>query len=122
VARRKNTCNPKKQYSVTNLNYPSFAVVFKGGHGVEEIKHTRMLTNVGAEGIYKVSIKSEAPFVKILVEPEVLNFKKNDKKLYTVTFTTSGSKPNSTRSFGSLEWSDRKTVVRSPIVFSWKLQ
>jgi subtilisin family serine protease len=121
VARRKYTCDQKKQYSVTNLNYPSFAVVFEGGHGVEKIKHTRTLTNVGAAGTYRVSTKSDAQFVKILVEPEVLSFKKNEKKSYTITFITSGSKPNTSQSFGSLEWSDRKTVVRSPIAFSWKL-
>ena len=121
VTRRKYTCDPKKQYSVANLNYPSFAVVFEGEHGVEEIKHTRTLTNVGAEGTYKVSIKSDAPSIKISVEPEVLSFKKNEKKSYTITFSSSDSKPNSTQSFGSLEWSDGKTVVRSPIAFSWKL-
>ncbi|GAU26091.1 hypothetical protein TSUD_225540 [Trifolium subterraneum] len=105
-----------------DLNYPSFAVVFEGGHGVEEIKHTRTLTNVGVAGTYKVLVKSDAPFVKISVEPEVLSFKTNEKKLYTVTFRTSGSKPSSSHNFGSLEWSDGKTVVRSPIAFSWKLQ
>jgi hypothetical protein len=121
VARRKYTCDQKKQYSVTNLNYPSFAVVFEGRHGVEKIKHTRTLTNVGAAGTYRVSTKSDAQFVKILVEPEVLSFKKNEKKSYTITFITSGSKPNTSQSFGSLEWSNGKTVVRSSIAFSWKL-
>ena len=121
VARRKYTCDLKKQYSVANLNYPSFAVVFKGEHGVEEIKHTQTLTNVGAEGTYMVSIKTDAPSIKISVEPEVLSFKKNEKKLYTITFSSSGSKPNSTQSFGSLEWSNGKTIVRSPSAFSWKL-
>ncbi|CAI8588768.1 unnamed protein product [Vicia faba] len=118
VARRNYTCDPKKQYSVTNLNYPSFAVVFKSEH--DEIKHTRTLTNVGAAGTYKVSVKSNVASVKISVEPEVLSFKKNEKKSYTVTFTTSRSEQNNTRSFGSLEWSHEKTVVRSPIGFSWK--
>jgi subtilisin family serine protease len=122
VVRRKFTCDRNKHYSVANLNYPSFAVVFEGGHGMEEIKHTRTLTNVGVAGTYKVSIKSDAPFVKISVEPEVLSFKTKEKKLYTITFTTSGSKPNSSQSFGSVEWSNGKTTVRSPIAFSWKLQ
>ncbi|CAL5187825.1 unnamed protein product [Lathyrus oleraceus] len=120
VARRKYTCDPKKQYSVTNLNYPSFAVVFKGEH--DEIKHTRTLTNVGAEGTYKVSINSDNPAIKISVEPKVLSFKKKEKKSYTITFTTSGSKQNINQSFGGLEWSDGRTVVRSPIAFTWKLQ
>ncbi|CAK8539662.1 unnamed protein product [Lathyrus sativus] len=119
VARRNYTCDPKKQYSVTNLNYPSFAVVFEGGDNV--IKHSRTLTNVGEAGTYKVSVKSDVPFVKISVEPEVLSFKKNEKKSYIVTFTTSPSKQNITQTFGSLVWTDGKTGVRSPIAFSWKL-
>ncbi|XP_058772826.1 subtilisin-like protease SBT1.7 [Vicia villosa] len=120
VARRKYTCDPKKQYSVTNLNYPSFAVVFTGEHN--EIKHSRTLTNVGTEGTYKVSVKSDVPSVKISVEPEVLSFKKNEKKTYIVKFSTSTSKQNITQSFGSLQWSDGKTVVRSPIAFRWKIE
>jgi hypothetical protein len=122
VARRKYTCDPKKQYSVTDLNYPSFVVVFEGRHSVEEIKYTRTLTNVGSARTYKVSVKSNAPSVKISIEPKVLSFKRNEKKLYTVTFTTSGLKPNSTQSFGRLEWSDGKIVVKSPIAFIWKLR
>ncbi|GAU26095.1 hypothetical protein TSUD_225580 [Trifolium subterraneum] len=94
--------------------------IFNGGQGTEEIKHTRTLTNVGAEGTYKVSIKSDAAFVKISIEPKVLSFKTKEKKLYTITFSTSGSKPNSSQSFGSLEWSDGNSIVRSPIAFSWK--
>ncbi|CAK8539661.1 unnamed protein product [Lathyrus sativus] len=120
VARRMYTCDPKTQYSVTNLNYPSFAVVFEGEH--DEIKHRRTLTNVGEAGTYKVSVKSGVPSVKISVEPEVLSFKKNEKKSYIVTFTTSPSKQNITQSFGNLEWSDGRTVVRSTIAFSWKLK
>ncbi|XP_058760243.1 subtilisin-like protease SBT1.7 [Vicia villosa] len=119
VARRKYTCDLKKQYSVTNLNYPSFVVVFKSEH--DKIKHTRTLTNVGAARTYKVSVKSNVASIKILVEPKVLSFKKNEKKSYVVTFTTSTLKQNITHSFGSLEWFDGKTLVRSPIAFSWKL-
>jgi hypothetical protein len=121
VAKRKYTCDPKKQYSVTNLNYPSFVVDFQGIHGVKEIKYTRTLTNVGVARTYKVSVKSDDPSVKISVEPKVLNFKTNEKKLYTVTFTSSVSKPKSPQSFGSLKWSDGRIVVRSPIAFRWKL-
>jgi hypothetical protein len=121
VARRKYICDPKKQYSVTDFNYPSFVVVFKGSQSVEEIKYTRTLTNVGSARTYKVSVKSNDPSVKISIEPKVLTFKRNEKKIYTVTFTTSGSKPNSTQSFGRLEWSNGKIVVKSTIAFIWKL-
>ncbi|XP_058757458.1 subtilisin-like protease SBT1.7 [Vicia villosa] len=119
VARRKYTCDLKKQYSVTNLNYPSFAVVFEGGN--DEIKHTRTLTNVGAAGTYKVSVKFDVQSVKISVEPKVLSFKENEKKSYIVTFTTLTSEQNITQSFGSLEWFDGKIVVKSPIAVRWKI-
>jgi hypothetical protein len=119
VARRKYICDPKKQYSVTDFNYPSFVVVFKGSQSVEEIKYTRTLTNVGSARTYKVSVKSNDPSVKISIEPKVLTFKRNEKKIYTVTFTTSGSKPNSTQSFGRLEWSNGKIVVKSTVAFIW---
>ncbi|XP_061341636.1 subtilisin-like protease SBT1.7 [Gastrolobium bilobum] len=121
VARRKYKCDPKKQYSVNDLNYPSFAVVFEsaGGNGGAKIKHTRTLTNVGPPGKYKVSVTSDTAFVNVSVEPEELSFNEKEKKSYTVTFAASGSKPKSPFSFGRLEWSDGKNVVGSPISFSW---
>ncbi|GAB4846924.1 hypothetical protein Ancab_025934 [Ancistrocladus abbreviatus] len=131
LARRKLTCQPKKQYSLGNFNYPSFAVPFQtaqmggsGGGGRSDngssmVKYTRMLTNVGTPGTYKVTIKSQAPEVKIAVEPQALSFaKQGEKKSYTVTFTA-GSMPSSTTSFARIEWSDGKHVVGSPIAFSW---
>ncbi|GAU26280.1 hypothetical protein TSUD_224720 [Trifolium subterraneum] len=98
-----------------------FMPAINSGHSVEEINYIRILTNVGVARTYKVSAKLDDPSVKVSIKPEVLSFKTNEKKLYTVTFTTSGSKPNNTRSFGRLEWSDGKNVVRSPIAFIWKL-
>ncbi|CAI8588943.1 unnamed protein product [Vicia faba] len=116
VVKRKYKCHAKKQYSITNLNYPSFAVVFEE---TMEVKHRRTLTNVGAAGTYKVSFKSNMSLVNITVEPQVLRFKKDEKKSYVVTFTS--TRTSSERdSFGSLEWSNENTIVRSPITFSWK--
>ncbi|TKY70632.1 Subtilisin protease SBT1.7 [Spatholobus suberectus] len=122
VARRKYKCLAHEQYSVTDLNYPSFGVVFKptaGGYGETTVKHRRTLTNVGAEGTYKVSFSLDIPSVKITVEPNVLSFNKNEKKSFTVTFTTSDSPPPSNFSFGRLEWSNGKNVVGSPISIAW---
>ncbi|KAJ1381200.1 Peptidase S8/S53 domain [Sesbania bispinosa] len=126
VTRRKYKCDPNKQYSVTDLNYPSFAVVFKkptGRNGPTNVKHMRTLTNVGFAGTYKVSVKLDIPNVKVSVEPGVLSFKEeNEKKSYTITFSgtfpTSIMKPQDGYGFGRLEWSDGKHVVGSPIAVS----
>ncbi|CAJ1930704.1 unnamed protein product [Sphenostylis stenocarpa] len=118
VTRRKYQCNAHKHYSVTDLNYPSFSVVYKptkGGKRARIVKHRRTLTNVGPAGTYKVSVTSDIPSVKIQVEPNVLSFKQDEKKSYTVTFTASGPPPSSGFGFGHLEWSNGKNVVGSPI-------
>ncbi|KAL5556841.1 hypothetical protein UlMin_039077 [Ulmus minor] len=122
LARRNFSCDSKKSFSVTNLNYPSFAVNFQstatGRSNV--VKYTRTLTNVGSAGTYKVSIKSETEMVKISVEPATLRFDQaNEKKSYTVSFNAVGSMAANSNSFGHIEWSDGKHVVGSPIAFSW---
>nr|KYP52418.1 Subtilisin-like protease [Cajanus cajan] len=122
VARRKFTCDAQKRYSVTDLNYPSFGVVFKpiaSGNGATTVKHTRTLTNVAAAGTYKVSTTLDIPSVNITVEPSVLSFNKNENKSYTVTFTTSDPPPPSHFGFGRLEWSNGKNIVGSPISVMW---
>ncbi|CAH8384964.1 unnamed protein product [Eruca vesicaria subsp. sativa] len=118
VSRRSYTCDPSKTYSVADLNYPSFAVyVNRAG----AYKYTRTVTSVGGVGTYSVKVTSEeTTAVKIVVEPAVLNFKKvNEKKSYVVTFTVDLSKPSGFTSFGSIEWSDGKHVVSSPLTVYW---
>ncbi|KAL8058706.1 hypothetical protein ABFX02_03G037400 [Erythranthe guttata] len=121
------TCKADKEYSVANLNYPSFAVPFQTASGPNGgstnastvVKHTRTLKNVGSPASYKASVSQESDAVKIAVVPEVLDFgSSNEEKSYTVTFTAS-SMPSGTTSFAHLEWSDGKHVVGSPIVISW---
>ncbi|CAN7089480.1 unnamed protein product [Brassica rapa subsp. narinosa] len=117
VSRRNYTCDPSKTYSVADLNYPSFAVYVDVAR---EYKYTRTVTSVGGAGTYSVKVTSETRAVKILVEPAVLNFKEvNEKKSYAVTFTVDLSKPSGSNSFGSIEWSDGKHVVSSPVAVSW---
>ncbi|GMI91099.1 Subtilisin-like Serine protease 1.7 [Hibiscus trionum] len=119
-------CQKNKEYSVGDLNYPSFSVPLetasgkRGAAGISSpIKYTRTLTNVGAPATYKVSLYSQTQAVKMSVEPATLTFGAHyEKKSYTVTFTTS-SMPSGTTSFAHLEWSDGKHIVRSPIAFSW---
>ncbi|XP_047175782.1 subtilisin-like protease SBT1.7 [Vigna umbellata] len=125
VARRDFTCSKRKKYRVEDLNYPSFAVPFNTAFGVKggsqkpnTVQYTRTLTNVGAPATYTVSV-TQSPSVKIVVQPQTLSFRElNEKKSYTVTFTSS-SKPSGTTSFAYLEWSDGKHKVSSPIAFSW---
>ena len=110
------TCDPAKTHSVADLNYPSFAVNVDGSGAY---KYTRTVTSVGGAGSYKVKVTSESTAVKISVAPAVLNFKEvNEKKSYTVTFTVDSSKASGS-SFGSIEWSDGKHVVGSPVAITW---
>ncbi|CAO2831019.1 unnamed protein product [Amaranthus hypochondriacus] len=129
VARRNFTCDSDKNYSLSDFNYPSFAVSFKStpahkaadspSSGPIVTKHTRTVTNVGPPGSYKVTVSSQAPEVKISVDPEILSFSKvNEKKSYTVTFT-SEPMPSDTNKFARIEWSDGKHIVTSPMAFSW---
>ncbi|KAM1796032.1 hypothetical protein ACFX11_036310 [Malus domestica] len=63
------------------------------------VKFTRTLTNMGTPGTYKVTITSQAPLVKISVEPQSPTFSQAyKKKTYTVTFVA-GSSPSGTSSF-----------------------
>ncbi|XP_020212703.1 subtilisin-like protease SBT1.7 [Cajanus cajan] len=118
LARRKFQCDASRRYSVSELNYPSFGVVFGSGSSV--VKHTRTLTNVGPAGTYKASVTSENSSVKISVEPQVLSFKENEKKSFSITFSSSGSPQRvNAFGFGRLEWSDGKHVVGTPISINW---
>ncbi|KAF3324020.1 subtilisin-like protease [Carex littledalei] len=120
VAKRANyTCDSKKPYAVSSLNYPSFSVVFT--NGTTMVKHTRTLTNVGEKGTYKVTVVTNgaAGDVKVAVNPSELSFKKSgEQQSYTVTFSSS-TMPSSSTEFARLVWSDGKHVVASPIAITW---
>ncbi|KAI7742117.1 hypothetical protein M8C21_007258 [Ambrosia artemisiifolia] len=113
-------CVKGKKYRVEDLNYPSFEVPLSAASGQTVVKYTRTLTNVGTPETYKVSTLSKTHAVKIKVEPEELTFiEKNEKKVYTVTFTATSMPPNTT-GYGRLAWSGGKYVVSSPIAFIWE--
>ncbi|XP_073006460.1 subtilisin-like protease SBT1.7 [Typha latifolia] len=122
--RANNTCDGKKTYAVSALNYPSFMVAFdamKDGGGVTSVTHKRTLTNVGDPGTYKPTATAtvDGGAVTIKVEPEELSFKKGGEQLsYTVTFSAP-SLPSGTTGFGRFVWSDGKHVVASPIALTW---
>ncbi|PON91082.1 Peptidase S8, subtilisin-related [Trema orientale] len=127
VTKRNFDCNEgEKKYSLGDLNYPSFSVVFDAASDkkgkddkITTVTYTRTLTNVGGSpATYKVSV-SKVESVKISVKPISLTFKKPYEKLtYSVTFAAS-SLPWSTSQFARLEWSDGTHVVGSPIAFIW---
>ncbi|VVA11965.1 PREDICTED: subtilisin [Prunus dulcis] len=121
------TCDSNKNYRVEDFNYPSFSVgIFtadpEGNNnitGTTTVKYTRTLTNVGTPITYKVSVPTQTPSVKVLVEPKSLSFTRPyEKKTYTVTFVASHM-TSRTNSFGRLEWSDGKHTVSSPIAIFW---
>ncbi|XP_077220139.1 subtilisin-like protease SBT1.7 [Tasmannia lanceolata] len=121
VSKKNFTCDATKNYSVSDLNYPSFAVPFtSGGSGMSTAKYVRTLTNVGAPGTYKVSVSSVSDSsVKIVVDPMELSFsEQNEKKMYTVSFLSS-SMASGTSMYARLEWSDGKHIVGSPIAITW---
>ncbi|KAJ3674334.1 hypothetical protein LUZ60_004950 [Juncus effusus] len=128
VAKRANyTCDSTKEYSISNLNYPSFSVGFAtangdaAGSGTTTVKHVRTVTNVGSAGVYKAAASASVMggSVSILVEPNELSFSKSgEKKSYTVSFTAP-SLPSGSSGFGQLVWSDGKHAVSSPIALTW---
>ncbi|XP_038970294.1 subtilisin-like protease SBT1.7 [Phoenix dactylifera] len=126
VAKRTNyTCDRKRTYAVSGLNYPSFAVAFETASGdrvgVATVKHTRTMTSVGGPGTYKATVATAVTGgeVKVAVEPAELSFTKvGEKQSYTVSFSAP-SLPSGSSGFGRLEWSDGKHVVASPIAFTW---
>ncbi|CAH8268092.1 unnamed protein product [Arabidopsis lyrata] len=103
----------------SELNYPSFAVTInRGGGGA--YTYTRIVTSVGGAGTYTVKVMSDVKAVNISVEPAVLDFNNvNEKRSYSVIFTVNPSMPSGTNSFGSIEWSDGKHLVRSPVALTW---
>ncbi|KAL6573016.1 hypothetical protein OROHE_002492 [Orobanche hederae] len=125
IATREFTCKANESYSVNDLNYPSFAVSIQSqnGSGTVVVEHKRTLTNVGPPGTYKVSVSppSTSGSVKISVLPDTLTFSQtNEKKSYTATFTATSVAPsNANESFGRIEWSDGKHVVRSQVAVTW---
>ncbi|PRQ51585.1 putative tripeptidyl-peptidase II [Rosa chinensis] len=101
-----------------DLNYPSFAVVFKPGQ--ELVKYKRVVTNVGsvADAVYEVNVDAPAG-VEISVEPSKLVFsEENQTQSYEVRFAKGVGYGNGER-YGSIEWSNGHHHVRSPVAVRW---
>ena len=101
---------------IEDMNYPSFSAILN-----ENTSHTtfkRTVTNVGsANSTYKATIVSPAK-VSISVLPKELTFSKvNEKKRFTLTVSTTINSTDTTV-FGSIQWSDGRHVVQSPIAIT----
>ncbi|KAJ8767591.1 hypothetical protein K2173_018149 [Erythroxylum novogranatense] len=118
MVQRKVKCIESSSVPDSELNYPSFSVVF----GRTSQTYTRTVTNVGpANSMYTAEVYSPAG-VTVYVYPEKLEFTYVKQKLkFYVSFTTSeGYKTERNFSQGSLVWvSQYQHFVRSPILVTF---
>ncbi|KAF5732088.1 Subtilisin-like protease [Tripterygium wilfordii] len=123
VITRKNVdCSGAKRAGhVGNLNYPSLSVVFQqyGKHKLST-HFIRTVTNVGeAKSVYKVTARPPRG-TTVTVQPEELVFRRVGQKLnFLVRVQTEAVKlspGNSNVKSGSIEWSDGKHFVTSPLL------
>ncbi|KAK7256679.1 hypothetical protein RIF29_30135 [Crotalaria pallida] len=115
-------CSKKPVPLASDLNYPSFAVLFGRSALNASVTFKRIVTNVGKPQSY-YAVKVEQPSgVSVTVEPRNLKFGKLGQKLsYSVTFSAFGrARVADTSSFGSLIWVSGKYKVRSPIAVTWQ--
>ncbi|KAL2553771.1 Subtilase family protein [Forsythia ovata] len=118
IVKRSNITCSRKFTDPSQLNYPSFSVLF----GKSRVaRYSRELTNVGAaRSIYQVTV--EAPKnVVVTVKPSSLVFRNvGDKQRYTVTFVSKkGVNQLGGNAFGSISWKNAQHLVKSPVAFSW---
>ncbi|KAF5177204.1 Subtilisin-like protease SBT1.4 [Thalictrum thalictroides] len=114
-------CSSKTLASPGDLNYPSFAVLFKSNE--DEVSYKRVVKNVGSDVdvIYEAKVISP-PSVEITVSPSKLVFSNDNQSLsYVIKFKskTGGQLGSVQAKFGSIEWSDGVHIVRSPIAIRW---
>ncbi|XP_038681045.1 subtilisin-like protease SBT1.1 [Tripterygium wilfordii] len=121
VSRSNFTCQKNLALQPGDLNYPSFAVNFRGKANNISVTYTRTVTNVGIPNSSYVLQLEEPNGVAVRVQPKVLKFEKLGQKLsYEVGFVGYERKTTiANASFGSLVWVSGKYAVRSPIAVSW---
>lgn len=104
----------------SNINYPSFIVLYNDNSTTKVQNFTRITTNVGKGATtYKVNVTAPEDSV-VVVSPKILTFQeKYERQSYNVTTNYKGNDKEKV-SFGelvSVEEND-KHMVRSPIVIS----
>ncbi|XP_044349601.1 subtilisin-like protease SBT5.3 [Triticum aestivum] len=107
-------------YRPENLNYPSISAACLSGSGTTTVK--RRVRNVGAGPWlqYKVTVVQPTAGVRITVQPSTLSFGKINEEEFTVKLEVYDTAPAAGYVFGSIEWSDGKHRVRSPVVATTK--
>ncbi|CAI9101660.1 OLC1v1039033C1 [Oldenlandia corymbosa var. corymbosa] len=116
------TCPDDSAPQPGDLNYPSFAVIFRNDSQSPTVTYKRTVTNVGIPKSVFFAHVSEPDGVSVTVEPDVLEFQEIGQKLsYKVSFTKQEDRnaPND-HSFGSLLWISFHHSVTSPIAVTWK--
>ncbi|KAJ4836714.1 hypothetical protein Tsubulata_031908 [Turnera subulata] len=108
------SCATNSPGKAWELNYPSFALSLLDGESVMAV-YVRTVTNVGSpNSTYYATVSIPPPFT-VSVEPSVLSFSQvGEKKSFTLKITGAPI-TNTPIISGSLEWSDGKHVVRSPV-------
>ncbi|XP_027115037.1 subtilisin-like protease SBT1.1 [Coffea arabica] len=105
-----------------DLNYPSFAVLFRNNSESITATYKRTVTNVGIPVTAYTARVIQPNGVSVIVEPNVLHFQGIGQKLsYKVSFTTlEGRNLSDSYSFGSVVWISEKHTVTSPIAVTWQ--
>ncbi|XP_022931497.1 subtilisin-like protease SBT3.7 isoform X5 [Cucurbita moschata] len=110
LSQQKIVC-PSKRASVLDLNLPTITVPAL----TNSTTVTRTVTNVGnLTAVYKAVIKAP-PGSKVRVNPRVLVFNSNVKKISFKVKFSSTLQRNYGYSFGSLTWTDGVHLVKSPL-------
>ncbi|KAK8264612.1 hypothetical protein V6Z12_D12G120700 [Gossypium hirsutum] len=104
-----------------DLNYPTFAVNFKKNSKSNIVTLKRTVAHVGIPNVTYTVQMNEPDGVSVMVEPQVLRFKKPGEKLsYMVTFMQKKGFMVQGGSFGVLEWVYLNMYhVRSSIAVTW---
>ncbi|KAM3296914.1 hypothetical protein ACQJBY_038998 [Aegilops geniculata] len=114
-------CSARAGASVGDLNYPAFSVVFTANE-TAAVRQRRVVRNVGGDARATYRAKVTAPDgVRVTVTPRTLRFSARRRtREYVVTFAQrSLGSVTKNHTFGSIEWSDRKHSVTSPIAITW---
>lgn len=127
ITRNNASCDPTAEYSLYDLNYPSFAAWYNTNTttGEKTVTYHRNVTNVGGESTYTVNVAVADPTkVKITVDPETLSFDAaGQSQIYSVTATLYDPKLASLADYdlssGRLTWSDGTHTVASSLGFFW---
>ncbi|KAF3502047.1 hypothetical protein F2Q69_00039626 [Brassica cretica] len=109
--------NPRLIYDLTAVDYLDFLCAMDYTASDIEIVSRRNYTCDPSKtySVADLNYPSFAVYVDVAGEYKEVN----EKKSYAVTFALDLSNPSGSNGFGSIEWSDGKHVVSSPVAVSW---